>query len=169
MTGFGHGKEARGVGFEDPAMLRSVLSDPRFAWIWLVLRVAVGWVLLNAGWRYVKEPGAVHSVAAVGLTLVGIALILGALVGVSAFAGGVLSLPAMAATGPVGLALFSAIVWLVLAWKTAGWIGLDRWLLPLLGMPWHRGDLLGDRSTQGSVVNAGWRVPRQDGSESRER
>jgi thiosulfate dehydrogenase [quinone] large subunit len=37
--------------------------------------------------------------------------------------------------------LFAAVVWLVLAWKTAGWIGLDRWLLPLLGMPWRGGVL----------------------------
>jgi len=26
---------------------------------------------------------------------------------------------------------------LVLAWKTAGYIGLDRFLLPLLGTPWR--------------------------------
>jgi aldehyde dehydrogenase (NAD+) len=25
---------------------------------------------------------------------------------------------------------------LMLAWKTAGWLGLDRWLLPALGTPW---------------------------------
>ena len=25
---------------------------------------------------------------------------------------------------------------LVLAWKIAGWYGLDRWLLPWLGTPW---------------------------------
>jgi thiosulfate dehydrogenase (quinone) large subunit len=28
---------------------------------------------------------------------------------------------------------------LILGWKVAGWYGLDRWLLPLLGTPWHRG------------------------------
>jgi thiosulfate dehydrogenase [quinone] large subunit len=26
----------------------------------------------------------------------------------------------------------------MLAWKVAGWWGLDRWLLPLLGTPWMR-------------------------------
>jgi thiosulfate dehydrogenase [quinone] large subunit len=30
-----------------------------------------------------------------------------------------------------GLALF-----LVLAWRIAGYYGVDRWLLPLLGTPW---------------------------------
>ena len=28
---------------------------------------------------------------------------------------------------------------LVLAWKTAGWIGLDRWLLVQVGTPWQPG------------------------------
>ena len=27
---------------------------------------------------------------------------------------------------------------IVLAWKVAGWWGLDRWALPLLGTPWQR-------------------------------
>jgi len=36
-----------------------------------------------------------------------------------------------------GLLLALAIL-IVLAWKVAGWWGLDRWLLPLLGTPWHR-------------------------------
>lgn len=27
---------------------------------------------------------------------------------------------------------------LILAWKVAGWYGLDRWLLPRLGTPWTR-------------------------------
>jgi thiosulfate dehydrogenase [quinone] large subunit len=38
-----------------------------------------------------------------------------------------------ASSNPVLLIL--AIV-LILAWKTAGYIGLDRYLLPLLGTPW---------------------------------
>jgi thiosulfate dehydrogenase [quinone] large subunit len=29
----------------------------------------------------------------------------------------------------------------MLAWKTAGWLGFDRWLLPLLGVPWQPGRL----------------------------
>jgi thiosulfate dehydrogenase [quinone] large subunit len=28
---------------------------------------------------------------------------------------------------------------LSLAWKTAGWWGVDRWLLPALGTPWAPG------------------------------
>ena len=30
-------------------------------------------------------------------------------------------------------------MFLILAWKTAGWWGVDRWLLPALGTPWQAG------------------------------
>jgi thiosulfate dehydrogenase [quinone] large subunit len=30
---------------------------------------------------------------------------------------------------------------LVLAWRNAGWYGLDRWVLPRIGTPWHHGEL----------------------------
>jgi thiosulfate dehydrogenase [quinone] large subunit len=30
---------------------------------------------------------------------------------------------------------------LMLAWKVAGWIGVDRVLLPALGTPWQAGSL----------------------------
>jgi hypothetical protein len=39
---------------------------------------------------------------------------------------------------------------LILAWKTAGWYGLDRWLLPLIGTPWQPGEVL--RRTRQSPV-----------------
>jgi thiosulfate dehydrogenase (quinone) large subunit len=29
----------------------------------------------------------------------------------------------------------------ILAWRNAGWYGLDRFVLPKLGTPWHRGQL----------------------------
>jgi thiosulfate dehydrogenase [quinone] large subunit len=76
-------------------------------------------------------------VVAFGETAVGIGLILGAFVGVAALAGGFMNMNFMlagsASSNPVLLIL--AVV-LVLAWKTAGHIGLDRFLLPLLGTPW---------------------------------
>ena len=74
---------------------------------------------------------------AFGETAVGIGLILGAFVGVAAVAGGFMNMNFMlagsASSNPVLLILAIA---LVLAWKTAGYIGLDRFLLPLLGTPW---------------------------------
>jgi thiosulfate dehydrogenase [quinone] large subunit len=32
--------------------------------------------------------------------------------------------------------LFAIAVALILAWKVAGWYGLDRYLLPRIGVPW---------------------------------
>lgn len=76
-------------------------------------------------------------VVAFGETAVGIGLILGAFVGVAALAGGFMNMNFMlagsASSNPVLLIL--AIV-LILAWKTAGYIGLDRYLLPIFGTPW---------------------------------
>jgi thiosulfate dehydrogenase [quinone] large subunit len=76
-------------------------------------------------------------VVAFGEAAVGIGLILGAFVGVAAVAGGFMNMNFMlagsASSNPVLLIL--AIV-LILAWKTAGYIGLDRFLLPILGTPW---------------------------------
>lgn len=78
-------------------------------------------------------------VIACGETLVGLGLIVGALVGVAAFFGTLMNfnfqLAGSASTNPV---LFGLGVFLVLAWKTAGFFGLDRVLLPALGTPWAR-------------------------------
>ena len=140
----------RGAGFEDPALLRTVLADTRLAWLWLVLRVSLGWFWFEAGRRQLQsvvglgsagEPWVAQALAAVQ-TLAGIALILGAFVGLAAFAGGMVGSGLLPATvGVMTPLLFTAVVVLALAWKTAGWIGLDRWLLPLLGMPRRVGAL----------------------------
>ena len=83
---------------------------------------------------------------AFGETAVGVALILGAFTGLAAVAGAFMNLNFMlagsASTNPVLLLLGFL---LVLAWKTAGYIGLDRWLLPLLGTPWQRAGETGGR------------------------
>lgn len=81
-------------------------------------------------------------VIAVGEFLVGIGLIVGALVGIAAFFGTLLNfnfmLAGSASTNPV---LFGLGVFLVLAWKVAGYVGLDRVLLPAFGAPWQTGKL----------------------------
>jgi len=129
----------------NPSLLRDILADVRFAPIWLVLRVVMGWLWLEAGWSRLQGASGSGDPLALALTLAGIALILGVLTGPAAFVGGCLSIGLWDAAGvPVVTLLFAAVVWLVLAWKTAGWIGLDRWLLPLLGMPW-RGGVLFDK------------------------
>lgn len=77
---------------------------------------------------------------AYGELLVGIALILGAFVGVAAFFGGLMNwnfmMAGSASTNPV---LFVAAIGLILAWKIAGYIGADFFLLNWLGTPWNRG------------------------------
>ena len=74
---------------------------------------------------------------AYGELAIGIALILGAFTGVAAFFGGFMNwnfmMAGSASTNPL---LFAIAVFLILAWKTAGYYGLDRVLLPMLGTPW---------------------------------
>jgi thiosulfate dehydrogenase [quinone] large subunit len=77
-----------------------------------------------------------------GELLVGAALILGAFVGIAAFFGGLMNWSfIMAGSASTNGMLFAIATWLVLAWRNAGWIGLDRWLLPMLGTPWKTGKL----------------------------
>ncbi len=75
-----------------------------------------------------------------GELLVGLALVLGAFTGIAAFFGGFLNWNfLMAGTASSNPVLFTFAVLLILAWKTAGYWGLDRYLLPLLGTPWKPG------------------------------
>lgn len=73
-----------------------------------------------------------------GEILVGVALIVGALTGIAAFFGALMNmsflLAGSASTNPV---LFTAAIGLMLAWRVAGYYGVDRWLLPMLGTPWR--------------------------------
>jgi thiosulfate dehydrogenase [quinone] large subunit len=172
---------------EDPPVARALLGDVRWAWIWLILRLYVGWEWLQAGWDKLHNPAWIGSKAGTALTgfvthaltetsgqhpnvqlwyawflqhmvlpqpifwsylvtwgefLVGIALILGIFTGIAAFCGSFLNMNYLLAgavsTNPI---LFAIATWLVLAWKTAGWWGLDRWLLPALGTPWRPGQI----------------------------
>lgn len=98
---------------------------------------------------------------AFGEMLVGVGLLVGALVGIAAFFGTVMNFSFMlagsASSNPV---LFGLAVFLVLAWKVAGFWGLDRWLLPALGTPWQRGALL-DGESIAQMRAAGELLPRR--------
>jgi len=76
---------------------------------------------------------------AVGEIVIGTALLLGVLTGFAAFAGAFMNfnfmLAGSASTNPV---LFTLAVLILMAWKVAGYWGLDRYLLPALGTPWDR-------------------------------
>jgi len=79
-------------------------------------------------------------VIAIGETTAGVLLIIGALTGFAALAGAFMNfnylLAGSASTNPV---LFIIALLIILGWKVAGWIGVDRWLLPALGTPWQPG------------------------------
>lgn len=178
----------RGTVIEDPPIARALFNDVRFSWVWLIVRVYLGWQYLAAGWdklqspswmdggaalrsvweratqadpaaaasyswysdvlRYLLDSGSytwVAKLTAIGETLLGIALILGLATGIAAFLGSFLSLnELLVGSGLVNPVLIALAIALMLGWKTAGWIGLDRWLLPMLGTPW-RGGLLFQR------------------------
>jgi thiosulfate dehydrogenase [quinone] large subunit len=75
-----------------------------------------------------------------GEIAVGIGLIFGILTGIAAFFGALMNVSYLLAgstsSNPV---LFTFAIGIVLAWKVAGYYGVDRFLLPRLGTPWHRG------------------------------
>ena len=83
-----------------------------------------------------------------GELLVGIGLIVGCLTGFAAFFGALMNmsflLAGSASTNPV---LFTLAVGVILAWKVAGYYGVDRYLLPLLGTPWHPAATRGHATT----------------------
>jgi len=82
-----------------------------------------------------------HAVA-YGETLIGIALILGLLTGIAAFFGALMNLNfLLAGAVSVNPILGILALALIMAWKVAGWWGLDRWALPALGTPWQHGTL----------------------------
>lgn len=87
---------------------------------------------------------------AYGELLVGIALIVGAFVGIAAFFGGLMNwnfmMAGSASTNPL---LFVAAIGLILAWKIAGYIGADYFLLNWLGTPWNRKQRARNNELQG--------------------
>jgi len=83
---------------------------------------------------------------AVGELLAGVALLIGIFTGIAAFFGAFMNwnfmLAGSASTNPV---MGIVGIGIMVAWKTAGWWGLDRFILPYVGAPWQRGALLGGR------------------------
>lgn len=79
-------------------------------------------------------------VVAFGELLVGVALILGIFTGIAAFFGAFMNMNYLfAGTVSINPIMFLVELFLILAWRIAGWYGLDRYLLPLLGTPWRPG------------------------------
>jgi thiosulfate dehydrogenase [quinone] large subunit len=64
--------------------------------------------------------------------LTGIAAFFGVLMNTNFLLAGTIS------TNPI---LAIPAIFLILAWRNAGWIGLDRIALPLVGTPWQPGNV----------------------------
>ena len=173
--------------YEDPPVARALFGDVRWAWVWLILRLYLGYEWLTAGWEKLTSPAWTGAQAGTALTgfvkgaltkatgahpdvqggyawflqnlvlpnavvwgyvvswgefLVGVALILGLFTGIAAFFGGFMNANyLMAGTVSTNPILFIIAAGIILAWKTAGWWGLDRWVLPALGTPWRLGSM----------------------------
>jgi thiosulfate dehydrogenase (quinone) large subunit len=102
---------------------------PQVAYDWWVS--FLHWVSDNAVWM--------AKVVAVGELALGICLLLGLFTGVFAFLGLVLNFGfVFSGSAGVNPAFIVVGLLLVMACRNAGWIGLDRFLLPRLGTPWQR-------------------------------
>ncbi len=87
-----------------------------------------------------------------GELLVGIALIVGIFTGIAAFFGMFMNLNyLLAGTVSINPILFTISIGLILAWKVAGYVGLDRFILPALGTPWQSGELFKKPDSSPSV------------------
>lgn len=137
------------VGDQGGAAIAGFVTD--------ALQQTVGASPAITGWyaaflREVVLPNAkiVASVVTVGEILVGIGLLLGLFTGLAAFGGGALHanflLMGTVSTDPI---LFIMASGLVLAWRVAGYHGLDRWALPLAGVPGTPGVLFKPRTPHG--------------------
>jgi thiosulfate dehydrogenase [quinone] large subunit len=75
---------------------------------------------------------------AYGELLIGIALIVGAFTGIAAFFGAFMNWNfIMAGTASTNPMLLAVAIFLVLAWKVAGYVGADFFLLKWIGTPWR--------------------------------
>ncbi len=175
------------IAIEDPPLAQALFSDVRWSWIWLVVRLYVGYEWLREGLDKVTSPAwaGAHAGAALsawlqlalakthgahpdvqgwyaaflhvcvqpypafwsflvsyGELFVGLGLILGLFTGIAAFFGTVMNTSyLLGGTVSINPILFGLASLLVLAWKTAGWYGLDRWVLIRIGTPWHHGPI----------------------------
>jgi thiosulfate dehydrogenase [quinone] large subunit len=179
---------AETVEVEGPPFARFLFSNRAAGWVWLPIRIFLGFSWLDAGLHKLGDPGWTqggasllgywqHAVAipdaparpaiaydwyrdflnllinnhaegwfallvTFGEIAVGVALILGAFTGLAAFFGALMNVSYLLAgstsSNPV---LFTMAIGVMLAWKTAGYYGLDRYLLPRLGTPWSSGSL----------------------------
>ncbi|MCL4504839.1 MAG: DoxX family protein [Chloroflexi bacterium] len=182
MTNVKNPTTFKGRIIEDPKIAKFLFSDVRMSWVWLVVRIWLGYQWIDASLHKVTNPAWVTTgealkgywanavkvpesgkpaiafgwyrdflnfllnaqaytwfgkLVAYGELLVGIGLVVGAFVGIAAFFGALMNfnflLAGTASTN--GLLLLAALL-IVMAWKIAGYIGADYFLLRFVGVPW---------------------------------
>ncbi len=103
--------------------------------------VNYGWYASFLNWMAHPGPAAFFSkLIALGEVAIGIALIIGLFVGIAAFFAGMLTVSfGLAGVAGVNPVFFLIEIMLILAWRNAGYYGVDRYVLPALGTPWHKG------------------------------
>lgn len=181
---------------QDPPFARFVFGNTRMAWLWLIVRLYVGYQWIEAGWhkltpawlnggealkgfwtaavqvpdtgrpaiafdwyrsfiQFMLDTGSYTwfaKLVVAGELLVGISLILGAFVGISAFFGALLNWNfIMAGSASTNGALLMLAILLILAWKIAGYYGLDFYLLPMFGTPW-KNEVVKEEGGAGKLV-----------------
>jgi thiosulfate dehydrogenase [quinone] large subunit len=173
------------ITIQDPPFAQILFNTTKFAWLFLIIRIYLGWQWMQAGLHKIEDAKWVVSgealkgywlnavkipetgrppisfdwyrsflqflldtesytwfakLVAYGEFLIGVALIVGAFVGIAAFFGGFMNWNfIMAGSASTNGLLFALAVLLVLAWKVAGYYGLDYYLLRYVGVPWQRG------------------------------
>jgi thiosulfate dehydrogenase [quinone] large subunit len=172
-------KTERGTLIQDPPLAQFLFSDTRMAWLWLIIRVLLGWSWLEAGLEKLGNPAWTQTgdalkgfwtsavqvpangrppitfewyrsfiqgmldagaytwfakLVVIGELAVGAMLILGLFTGVAAFIGAFMNFNYIMAGSASSNGLYGlGAVLLILAWKTAGYYGLDRFILRRIG------------------------------------
>ena len=107
-----------------------------------------GWYAFFIGAVVIPHVAFFSCLVSYGELAVGIALTFGVLTGVAAFFGAFMNINYLFAGAlSVNPLLLLLEIFLMLAWRIAGWWGIDRWLLPELGVPWGPGRLFQSRSS----------------------
>ena len=95
-----------------------------------------GWYAMLIERVFLPNAFIMSHMVAFGELLIGFALIFGILTGVAAFFGGFMNAAFLfAGTVSANPIMFVLATWVVLAWRVAGYWGVDHWLLPRLGAP----------------------------------
>ncbi len=176
-------KTYKGELVQDPPLVQKLFNSVSAAWLWLPLRIWLGWRWIDSSLHKIDSPAWVQTgdalkgfwsgvvvvpaegrppiafdwyrgfiqylldaqaytwfakFVAYGELLIGIALIIGAFTGIAAFFGAFMNwnfmMAGSASTNPLLLVI---AIGLILAWKVAGYVGVDYFLLRWIGTPWR--------------------------------